>query len=214
MIKKGLLSLLFSLITLTAMLAQGVILTGKVVDEKGEPLPFATIAVIKNGIPKTGGQTDIDGAFRINNIDPGSYDVQCTMVGMTTQRQTGVKLTSGIIPLKFKMVEDGKVLGVVTVTSYKVPLVAIDQTSQGQVITAESIRSLPTRDINAIAAITAGVSSNGKDELNFRGSRKDGTNYYVDGIRVRGSTVPANEIEQLEVVTRSEERRVGKECRP
>ena len=201
MIKKGLLILLFSIVGLTAMRAQGVILTGKVVDEKGEPLPFATIAVIKNGIPKTGGQTDIDGAFRINNIDPGSYDVQCTMVGMTTQLQTGVKLTTGIIPLKFKMVEDGKVLGTVTVTSYKVPLIQQDQTSQGIVITAEAIRSLPTRDVSAIAAITAGVSSNGKGTLNFRGSRSGGTNYYIDGIRISGNAVPANEIEQIEVVT-------------
>ena len=201
MIKKGLLSLLFSFITLTAMLAQGVILTGKVVDEKGEPLPFATIAVIKNGIPKAGGQTDIDGAFRINNIDPGSYDVECSMVGMTSQRQTGVKLTSGIIPLKFKMVEDGKVLGVVTVTEFKVALVKIDQTSQGKILTAEDIRQLPTRDVNAIAAITAGVSASSTGTLNFRGSRSDGTNTYIDGIRIRGSAVPANEIEQIEVVT-------------
>jgi outer membrane receptor protein involved in Fe transport len=202
MIKKGLLSLLLSIVSLTAMLAQGVTLTGKVVDEKGEPLPFATIAVIKNGIPKTGGQTDIDGAYRINNIDPGSYEVNCTMVGMTTQTVNGVKLTSGIIPLNFKMTEDGKVLGTVVITTYKVPLVKIDQTSQGGTLTSEQIRALPTRDVNALAAITAGVSSNAKgDELNFRGSRKDGTNYYIDGIRVRGNSIPANEIEQLQVIT-------------
>jgi outer membrane receptor protein involved in Fe transport len=202
MIKKGLLSLLFSFAALTAMLAQGVTLAGKVVDEKGEPLPFATIAIIKNGIPKTGGQTDIDGAFRINNIDPGSYDVECSMVGMSSQRITGVKLTAGIIPLNFKMAEDGKVLGTFVVTGYVVPLVKVDQTSQGGTITSDQIRSLPTRDVNAIAATFAGISSNAKgDELNFRGSRKDGTNYYIDGIRVRGNSIPANEIEQLQVIT-------------
>ena len=201
MIKKGLLSLLLSLISLTAMLAQGVTLTGKVVDEKGEPLPFATIAVIKNGIPKTGGTSDIDGAFRINNIDPGSYDVECSMVGMTPQRVTGVKLTSGLIPLDFKMVENGKLLEAFQVVSYKVPLIKQDQTSQGAVITAEQIRDLPTRDITAIAAISAGVSRSSSGELNFRGSRTNGTNYYIDGIRVSSNSIPANEIEQLEVVT-------------
>ena len=201
MIKKGLLSLLLSLISLTAMLAQGVTLTGKVVDEKGEPLPFATIAVIRNGIPKTGGTSDIDGAYRINNIDPGSYDVECSMVGMTSQRVTNVKLTSGIIPLDFKMVENGKVLEAFVVRGYVVPLIKQDQTSQGSVITAEQIRDLPTRDITAIAAISAGVSRSSNGELNFRGSRTNGTNYYIDGIRVSGNSIPANEIEQLEVVT-------------
>jgi hypothetical protein len=202
MIKKGLLSLLLSIVGMTAMLAQGVTLTGKVVDEKGEPLPFATIAVIKNGIPKTGGQTDIDGAYRINNIDPGSYDVECSMVGMTSQRVTEVKLTSGLIPLNFKMGENSKVMDVFVVKSYIVPLVKVDQTSQGGTLTSDQIRALPTRDVNALAAITAGVSSNAKgDELNFRGSRSGGTNYYIDGIRVRGNSIPANEIEQLQVVT-------------
>jgi hypothetical protein len=202
MIKKGLLSLLLSIVSLTAMLAQGVTLTGKVVDEKGEPLPFATISVIKNGIPKTGGQSDFDGAFRINNIDPGKYDVECSMVGKTSQKVSGVQLTSGIIPLNFKMVENGAVLGPVTVTAYKVPLIKTDQTSQGGTLTSDQIRALPTRDVNALAAITAGVSSNAKgDELNFRGSRKDGTNYYIDGIRVRNPSMPANEIEQMQVIT-------------
>ena len=202
MIKKGLLSLLLSCVGLTALLAQGVTLTGKVVDEKGEPLPFATIAAYKGGIAKAGGESDFDGAFRINNIDPGTYDVECIMVGKTTQRVSGVKLTSGIIPLNFKMVENGNVLGPVTVTAYKVPLVKVDQTSQGGTLTSDQIRALPTRDVNALAAITAGVSSNAKgDELNFRGSRKDGTNYYIDGIRVRGNSIPANEIEQLQVIT-------------
>jgi outer membrane receptor protein involved in Fe transport len=202
MIKKGLLSLLLSIVSLTAMLAQGATLTGKVVDEKGEPVPFAIIAVIKNGIPKSNGEADFDGAYRINNIDPGTYDVSCSLVGKTTQQVTNVRLTTGIIPLNFKMVDDAKVLGVVVITGYTVPLIRQDQTSQGGTLTSDQIRALPTRDVNALAAITAGVSSNAKgDELNFRGSRKDGTNYYIDGIRVRGNSIPANEIEQLEVIT-------------
>ncbi len=202
MIKKGLLSLLLSFAGLTAMLAQGVTLAGKVVDEKGEPVPFANITAYKNGNLKAGGQTDFDGAFRLNNIDPGKYDVECSLVGKTTQKQTGVQLTSGVIELKFKLEDNGKVLDAVQVVAYKVPLIKTDQTSQGNTLTSDQIRALPTRDVNALAAITAGVSSNAKgDELNFRGSRKDGTNYYIDGIRVRGNSIPANEIEQLQVIT-------------
>jgi hypothetical protein len=202
MIKKGLLSLLFSLVGLTALLAQGVTLTGKVVDEKGEPLPFATIVVIKNDIPKTGGESDIDGAFRVNNIEPGKYDVECRMQGMVTQKQTGVQLTTGIINMKFKLVENTKLLDAVQVVAYKVPLVKVDQTTQGGTLTSDQIRALPTRDVNALAAITAGVSSNAKgDALNIRGSRSNGTNYYIDGIRVSGNSIPASEIELMQVVT-------------
>ena len=38
-------------------------------------------------------------------------------------------------------------------------------------------------------------------EVNIRGSRANGTNYYVDGIRVAGNAIPDENIEQLQVIT-------------
>ena len=78
-----------------------VTLSGKVTDEKGEPMVGAIVAVFKNGVSKTGAQADFDGVFRINNLDPGKYDVECSMLGSVTQRTTGVQLTTGLIILNF-----------------------------------------------------------------------------------------------------------------
>lgn len=57
----------------------------------------------------------------------------------------------------------------------------------------EELRNLPTRNINEIVSLTAGVQ-NTSNGLSFRGSRVDGTAYYLDGMRLIGNN---NFIESL-----------------
>ncbi|MBL7818811.1 MAG: carboxypeptidase regulatory-like domain-containing protein [Saprospiraceae bacterium] len=207
--KKQLLITMFLIFSGLTAYAQ-VTLSGKVTDEKGEPMVGAIVAILKNGVAKTGAQTDIDGLFRITNLDPGKYDVECKMLGYTDQRSTGVQLTTGIINLDFKMVENGKVLDAVIVREYKIPIVKVDQTTQGQQFTSDQIAKMPLKDVNAIVATSAGVSSQQGETPSIKGSRSSGTDYYIDGIRVRGNgTVPVNEIEQLQVVTGGMEAKYG-----
>lgn len=208
MMKKHLLTtILLVFFGLTAF--SQVTLTGKVTDEKGEPMVGAVVAVFKNEVTKGGTQVDIDGVFRINNLDPGKYDVECSMVGFSSQRTTGVQLTTGIINLDFKMVENG-LLKEVVIKEYKIPIVKVDQTTQGQQFTSDQIAKMPLKDVNAIVATSAGISSQDGSTPAIKGSRSSGTDYYIDGIRVRGSsTVPVNEIEQLQVVTGGMEAKYG-----
>jgi hypothetical protein len=209
MMKKHLLTTIILIFSGLTAFAQ-VTLSGKVTDEKGEPMVGAIVAVLKNGVSKVGAQADIDGLYRINNLDPGKYDVECTMIGSITQRTTGVQLTNGIINLDFKMVENGKLLETFTVKEYKVPIVKVDQTVQGQQFTSDQIAKMPLKDVNSIVATSAGVSSQQGETPTIKGSRSSGTDYYIDGLRVRGSsTVPVNEIEQLQVVTGGMEAKYG-----
>ncbi len=98
----------------------------------------------------------------------------------------------------------------VVVTSYKVPLISKDNTTSGGIVTAEQIRNLPTKNINAIAAQVAGLSSADEgDEVNVRGSRSTGTEYYIDGVRVSGTLIPGSEIEQIQVITGGVEAQFG-----
>ena len=206
---KKLLLTCFAVFTAASAFAQ-VTMSGKVVDAKGEPIPNATIAVLKNGVMKTGVQADFDGLYRMTGLDPGKYDVQCSSIGFATQLQKGVQLTTGLVPLNFKLDEDTKLLGTVTIVEYKIPIVKVDQTTQGQQFTSDQIRALPMKDVNSIVATTAGVSSTQGEKPTIKGSRSDGTNYYIDGIRVGGTnTVPVNEIEQLQVITGGLESKYG-----
>ncbi|MCO6480407.1 MAG: TonB-dependent receptor [Phaeodactylibacter sp.] len=187
-------------------------LQGKVTDkETGEPILFGSVALYKNGVLTTGTETDFDGNYNFTEIDPGTYDVEVTYVGYAKQRVTGVKALAGKANrLDIELSAEGVVLDEVVVTEYRVPLVEQDNTTQGAVITSDQIKNLPTRNINALAATTAGLASADEgDAIAIRGSRDNATDYYIDGIRVRGNLIPESEIDQLQVITGGIEAQYG-----
>jgi len=187
-------------------------LQGKATDkETGEPILFGSVAIYKNGVLATGTETDFDGNYNFTELDPGTYDVEVTYVGYAKQRVTGVKVLAGKAnKLDIELSSEGIVLDEVVVTEYRVPLVEQDNTTQGQVITSDQIKNLPTRNINALAATTAGLASADEgDNISVRGSRDNATDYYIDGIRVRGNLIPESEIDQLQVITGGIEAQYG-----
>ena len=98
--------------------------------------------------------------------------------------------------------QEGVALAEVQIIEYKKPLLDQDNLS-GETKTAEEIVALPTRSVASVAATTAGIYQRDEGEsLNVRGSRSDATDYYIDGIKVRGTLgVPQSAIEQITVMT-------------
>jgi outer membrane receptor protein involved in Fe transport len=186
-------------------------LAGKVTDEEsGEPISFGTVALYKNGVLITGTETDLDGNYSISNIDPGTYDVEASFTGYSAVRMTSVQVLAGKANRLDFQISSGILMDEIVVKEYKVPLIQQDNTTSGGVVTGEQIRNLPTRNISAIAATTAGVST--ADEggaINVRGSRSNATYYYIDGIRVNARLIPETEIEQLQVITGGVEAQYG-----
>ncbi len=188
-------------------------LAGKVTDEEtGEPIIFGNVALYKNGVLTTGVETDVNGNYNFSNIDPGTYDVEVSYVGYQPQRVTDVKVLAGKSnKLDIELsTGGGVVLDEVEVVAYEVPLIEQDNTTSGGVITSDQIRNLPTRNINALAATTAGLATSDEGgAINIRGSRSNATDYYVDGIRVTGNLIPESEIDQLQVITGGVEAQYG-----
>lgn len=84
------------------------------------------------------------------------------------------------------------------------PLIDIGNPATQSTMTFDEIQAAPVREVNAIAAQSAGVYTNGRegDDLNIRGSRGDATAYYVDGIKVRGNLgVSTKAAEQITTIT-------------
>ena len=207
--------LLFSFTLVATVTFAQTALEGKVVDidNDNDPLPFATVQLLKDDVFIQGVNTDFDGNYFFANIDPGTYTLRVGYTGYPDKVLTGVPVLAGKNnSVDVEMTSDGGVimdLGAV-VTAYKVPLVEPDNTTSGQTLTSEQIRNLPTRNINQLASLAAGASS--ADEggaINIRGSRSNATDYYVDGVRVSATSIPDSEIEQLQVVTGGIEARYG-----
>ncbi len=73
-------------------------ITGVVVDgATGETLPSATAAVYadRDSSFVTGAAADLDGAFRVENVPPGRYQIRVSFVGYTTLRLRGQAVTPG-----------------------------------------------------------------------------------------------------------------------
>ena len=202
MLRKIYLTIAFIFFTTLAFSQTGT-LKGVITDAmSGEPIPFANIVAERNGNQIGGTTTDFDGNYTIKPLEPGSYTVKATFVGYGAVEITGVIISANKITDQNVKLQEGVAIGEVKIIEYKKPLLDKDNLS-GETKTAEEIVALPTRSVTSVAATTAGIYQRDEgDGVNIRGSRGDATEYYIDGIKVRGSMgVPTSGIEQITVIT-------------
>ena len=193
------------LIMTSSIISAQTLLQGKVTDkDSGEELFGANVVVTQNTIFIVGVSADLDGNYSIV-LAPGTYDVEVSYLGLPNKRITGVVVKAGQVnKLDVSLEEDhfGINLNEVIVTEYNIPLIEQDNTTSGKVITREDIRNLPTKNISALAATSAGLTRAKKgDAVTIRGSRDRATDYYIDGIRVRGSQnlIPMSESQSMDL---------------
>ena len=191
-------------------------LKGVVKDEKtNEPIYNTTVVLKQGDLIKNRVKTDDLGKFLMNNIAPGQYDVEIKneVEGYQTNLTTGVIISGDKITFldnltlaKPSTKKDGngvQVIEDVVVKAYKIPLISKDNTASGGTLTREDIKNLPARNAAAVAQTVGGVGTNeGTGEMSIRGSRSDDTYFYIDGIKVRGSSnLPKSAIEEVSVIT-------------
>ncbi len=187
-----------------ALFAQSGTLSGVVKDAAtGEPIPFANVSIEENGRIVTGGMTDFDGKYSIKPIPAGKYTVKASYVGFAALQYNNVQIPAGKITFQdFSLKPSAEILQEVEIKDYKVPLISKDATESGGTITSEDIAKMPGRSATAVATTVAGVYSEDGEVGSIRGARSEGTVYYVDGVKVRGSSsIPKSAIEQVTVIT-------------
>ena len=178
------------------------VIQGKVADG-AETIPFANIVLYQNGVQKGGTTTDIDGKYKFSGLPPGAYDIEVRYVGYNPYIKKGVLVSGDKNTYVDVILTKGINITEVIIEIFTRPLISKDETSTGGTVSREEIAALPTRDVNSIAATTAGVyQADEGGALNVRGGRSDQTEYFIDGIRVRGSlNLPNAAIEQTTVIT-------------
>lgn len=203
---KKILTLLSLVATAFAAYAQNGEISGKVTDENGEGVPVANVVLVDGKGVSTGRgtTTDFDGNYSIKPLTPGKYNIQISYLGYATRIEQGVVVNADKTTwLNAQLKPSAKELNAVEIVSYKVPLIDPGKTSSQNTVTAEEIANMPTRNVSDIAATTAGAFQGDQGGgINVKGGREDGTEYYIDGVKVTGvPTLPATSIEQLQVIT-------------
>ncbi|MBI3518716.1 MAG: TonB-dependent receptor plug domain-containing protein [Bacteroidetes bacterium] len=172
----------------------------------GETIPFANVVAYQGGVQVGVGTTDMDGYAMIKPLAPGKYDVKGVYVGYQAAQENGVvvgEAKTAYVTIQLSNGE-GVRLDEVVVTEYAEPLIDGDMKSGGTV-TREEYQNMATKNINSVAATTAGVyQADEGGSLNVRGGRSTSTIYFVDGVKVLGSGasgVPQQGVEQINVIT-------------
>jgi hypothetical protein len=170
----------------------------------GETIPFANVVAYQGGVQVGVGTTDMDGYAMIKPLAPGKYDIKGVYVGYQAAEVKGVlvgEAKTAYITIELSNGEGVK-LDEVVVVEYQEPLIDPD-TKSGGTVTREEYQNMATKNINSVAATTAGVfQADEGSALNVRGGRSNNTTYFVDGVKVIGGLgVPQQGVEQLSVIT-------------
>lgn len=192
-----------------SVLAQEI--SGKVLDEKKEPLPSAVIRVYQGGIMKGINGTDFDGLYTVKPLDPGYYDVLVSYTGYDSIMVTNVIVSPGQRTTQnFNMTRhNAKELKAITVVAYKKPLVDQDKPAS-KILTKEEINVIPTTQVtDLVATNSAVIQQKSGAAINTAGARSTGVEYVIDGVVVRNLGGDANQgidmaqgsVDQLEVIT-------------
>ena len=193
---------------LTLISAQGTgTLTGLINEaSNGSGLPGVNVMVKGTYY---GAASDLEGRYRIDNISPGSYDIEISMIGYKIILKTGVTVDPGeIVVVDFNMEETVLSFGEDVVVMGKKPLFDVDETSSIARVRREDIEAKVVSSVEDILSEQIGVTTQ-DGEIHIRGGRIDESIFIVDGFSVKDPLsgysgnlfVNADAIEELEIVT-------------
>ena len=185
--------LLLTLTTLSATIkAQSSTQTirGVVVDKQAQfPLPGVNV-IILNSNPIAGTVSDMDGKFKLSNLQPGRYDLKITLVGYKEIVLPNVVLTSG----KETIVEIGLEESVAALNEVVVSGAKKNETNNELI--SVSGRSFSMEEVNRyaggrsdparLAANFAGVSSpdDSRNDIVIRGNSPTGVLWRIEGLNI------------------------------
>jgi len=198
-----------NLFILLFILTSGIALaqnTGKIVGtvtdgETNEPLPGVNVIIEDT---RLGAATDTDGEFFIINVPPGTYNLKIQMMGYTTVRNEGLRVSVNRTARADARLKPTVLEGEVVTITVEKSAIKKDQTSSIRNISSDDIAVLPVDNVSQIVRLQPGVVGS-----HFRGGRSNEVTYMVDGVKVTesfnrvSSTVEVNPdvVEDMEVIT-------------
>ncbi len=166
---------------------------GKVIDEKGAPLPGVSVTLESSQIPPQSATSGASGGFRFANLPPGVYSVNFAIEGFTEVHQEEIRVSTGSqvqldITLRPSLSEEFTVIG-------ETPVVDRKKTGTSETFNRDYLEDVPNaRDPWVIIDQTTGVDSDrynvagseSGQQASFiaRGGSDDNTIWNYDGVNV------------------------------
>ncbi|MBD9092431.1 MAG: TonB-dependent receptor, partial [Bacteroides oleiciplenus] len=151
-----------------------------------QPVAYANVVVV--GIPGKGASTDSLGMFRIEQIPPGIYRFEATLIGYKSAVTPEYVVSASTPFIEIEMEEDENMLAAVVVTPSPFRKTVESPVSM-RIIGLQEIEKSPggNRDISRIVRAYPGVSFSPigyRNDLIVRGGSPSENRFYMDGIEI------------------------------
>ena len=119
------------------------VISGRIFDDRKEPLPSAIVQLFQNGIFKGGAATDYNGNYTITLLESGNYDVLALYTGYDSLFKKGVIVSKDTVCIvDFTFVHSSKVTFFMGIISYPKPLFDMDNPTK-RTFTRDEINNTP-----------------------------------------------------------------------
>lgn len=189
------------LLSMTYASAQGGLgnIIGFVKDADGNPKDYVTVIIKQGDIAKANVLTDDDGKYEVRALEPGRY----TIIVPAFDQFPEVTIND----FSVKSDQTNYVQDIVLSTALKEVVITakkplIDKGNPGtNRMGREVIKELGLRSPAEMVKTQPGViEDEGTGEISIRGSRPEDNYFYIDGVKVRGSSnIPKGAIEEINV---------------
>jgi len=179
-------------------------IAGRITDADGQPLIGCNVIVVGTSM---GASTNENGEYYIINLDPGSYDLNFSMIGYAAHSVSDVKVNVDVTtPVSAVLQTEALQMTGVQVTAER-PAIENTLTSSKQYIDGSLTTNLAVATVEDVVKTLPGVTEEG-GKLHLRGGRSDEAMYLVDGASsmspiMGGNAIPVNPsiIKELQVIT-------------
>ena len=188
--------MLFLIMLPLSMSAQDFVLTGRVLDDDGNPVELATVSCLKQGKAT---MTNLRGEFSLDLSSADSVVVRFSMIGYKTKERI-LRRPRGRQNLQVTLYEGSTMLNDVTVTEKK------RQTTTTQELDIADMKQAPSASGNAVEDLIqqqAGVSTHSElsSQYNVRGGSFDENSVYINNVEVyRPFLVRSGQQEGLSII--------------
>jgi len=174
-------------------------IAGKVIDDRGEPLPGANIRLIQTGQVT---QSRVDGSYTLN-VAAGNYTLELSYISFQTKRITDIEVKAGqVTSLNIVLNPAANSLNQVVVTgTFKkesVNALYARQKNEANIsngISREQISALPDKNIGETLKRISGVSTNNNRRVVIRGIAERYNLAMMDGATLPSTDVQVRDFE-------------------
>jgi hypothetical protein len=149
---------------------------GAVTDSTGAVIPHAQITLIETGTHTVHkAQSNDDGAYAFNQIQPGLYNLKIEAKGFTSFAVSGIQVSAGAHPRVDARLDIGQTAETVEVTAESISSLQSDSSSLESSVPEQSVQDLPLNGRNFVnlVQVQQGVNAGNPNSISSGGKPDD-----------------------------------------